>query len=112
MTVPTPEDDKYYPVKLNDKVTVQSKRPTVEQAAVLSKTASAVKRDPEGRAINGMDLIFRIFEQMLAPGDVETVDVGLITGDVKLGDLQQLITAGGEESDDKPVPAKRVRRSR
>jgi hypothetical protein len=113
MTVPTPDDQKYYTVKLNNKITVQSKRPTEEQIIVLSKTASAVKRDPDGRAIGGMDLIFRIFERMLTPESAEVVDVALIEGTLKVSELQGLMLAGqDEENDDKPVPAKRVRRSR
>jgi len=113
MTVPTPDADKYYTVKLNEKITVQSKRPTEEQVIVLSKTASAVKRDPEGRAIDGMSLIFRIFERMLTPESADLVDSALIDGDLKVSELQNLILAGADEViDDKPVPAKRVRRAR
>jgi hypothetical protein len=113
MTVPTPDADKYYTVKLNDKITVQSKRPTEEQVVVLSKTASAVQRDPEGRAINGMGLIFRIFERMLTPESADLIDEALVDGTLKVSDLQNLILAGqDEETDDKPLPAKRVRRAR
>jgi hypothetical protein len=113
MTVPTPDADKYYLVRLNDKISVHSKRPTEEQIVVLSKTASAVERDPEGRAISGMGLIFRIFERMLSIESIELVDEALIDGTLKVADLQNLILAGqSEETNDKPVPAKRVRRAR